>query len=72
MVFQEPKVEFVELMSADINTLTGPGYTVCQRIATTDVGCFEMYGDADAPDEIVCPETCMTNSQAQNWQEFNA
>lgn len=71
MLFQEPRVEYVELMSTEITTKTGPGYTVCQRVFTSDVGCQVWGGNVSAAE--LCEESnCDTSSNAANYTQYNA
>lgn len=71
MVFKEPIVEMIELLPNDINTTTGPGYTICQRLATDNVGCNEWDPTSNVTQAELCYYTCQPDSQAEDYQVIN-
>ena len=75
MLFQEPKMEFIHLTKTEIMTGTGAGYTICQKVLGSDVGC-KTYANGAYPSisaEDACSTAwCQTNSEATSYEEFNA
>ena len=58
MIFQEPKIEFVELNTCDIVTESGPAVEYCRQHGDTSMTvaqvCLTMTGNVNSTWEAMC------------------
>lgn len=72
MIFQEPIVEYVQLIPTDISTISGSSYRVCQYTGYSTVTCEEMESNISKTQlcgtESPCPQM---SSNAESFDEWN-
>ena len=69
MIFQEPTVEFIQLIPTDISTISGAGYRVCQFTGYATVTCEDLHNDVSK--STLCGRSCVTSSDAANEDDYN-
>ena len=65
MILQEPKLEFVQIIHNDCIATTGSGYTICERIAGTNISIGEWcqyYSDTSTSWINTCGDFCDKSS----------
>lgn len=70
MIFREPMVDFVQIVSTDISTISGAGYNVCQYTGNTTVTC-EVFGGDVTKSELCDQSDCATSSNATSQDDWN-
>lgn len=63
MIFQQPKVEIINLNFGDVIATTGSGYTICEKVEGANVSCSQYRPGSNITQAEVCPDfKCDTSS----------